>query len=233
MLTRVVQELCPPVVWRGLKSVKSRMQRRSTYAARAGSGDHQDLEVYWDPKMAAALETWGEGNVWNEIQFLMLNCRGRILDVGCGTGKTIEMISHYPSLEIYGCDISEFLLAKAIERGIAKERLKACDATTTGYDDDYFDCSYSIGSLEHFTEAGIGKVIAECRRITKDGSFHMVPVSRSGRNEGWLKTWQSFHNNSVGWWVDLFKESYSTVYVLDSSWNDAISVGKWFVCKRS
>src|SRR5689334_19191533 len=45
----------------------------------------QALDVYWDAQMAAILETWGIGNAWNEIQLLLLNARGTVLDIACGT----------------------------------------------------------------------------------------------------------------------------------------------------
>jgi hypothetical protein len=62
--------------------------------------------------------------------------------------------------------------------------------------------------------------------------MHMIPVSRSGRDEGWLKTHQSFHNNSVDWWLARYRTAYDRVHVLESAWNDKISVGKWFLCTK-
>lgn len=190
----------------------------------------QDLDVYWDRDMAEMLESWGEGNVWNEIQFLMVNCKGRVLDIACGTGKTIELLSRFTELEIYGCDISDYLIHKAIARGISADRLVVCDATKTDYPDNYFNYAYSIGSLEHFTEDGIVKFLSECYRIVGGSSFHMVPISRMEIDEGWTKTYQSFHNNSTEWWLKKYKSVYETVHVLDSVWKDDISVGKWFIC---
>ena len=131
---------------------------------------------------------------------------------------------------MYGCDISDALIQKAVDRGIAKERLRVCDVTNTGYENSYFDYSYSIGSLEHFTEDKIWQFVSEAYRITKYSSFHQIPVSRSGKDEGWVKRIQSFYNNSTGWWLDKFKSKYTTVYMLDSRWEDDISCGKWFVC---
>jgi hypothetical protein len=58
----------------------------------------------------------------------------------------------------------------------------------------------------------------------------MVPVSKSGKDEGWIKTIQSYHNNSTEWWFEKFRASYNTVIVLDSRWQDKISNGKWFIC---
>ena len=194
--------------------------------------DKQALDVYWDPKMAVILDTWGIGNTWNEIQLLFINASGTVLDIACGTGKVMQILEAYPNIEVHGFDISDFLIQKAIERGIARERLRVADATKTEYADDAFDYGYSIGSLEHFTEDGIAGFVTETYRITKKASFHMVPVSRSGRDEGWMKTLQSFHNNSVDWWVERYRAAYPVVHVLDSAWSDRISVGKWFICMK-
>jgi len=192
--------------------------------------DTQDLELYWDERFAADLEIWGTGTVWDEIQYLFIGRIGKVLDIACGTGKTIEILSNYKNIELYGCDISDFLIAKAISKGIRNENLSVCDATRMNYTNNFFDYSYSIGSLEHFTNDGISRCISESCRITKRISFNMVPVSKSGKDEGWIKTIQSYHNNSTEWWFEKFRASYKTVIVLDSRWQDRISNGKWFVC---
>jgi SAM-dependent methyltransferase len=209
------------------KALAERLLRRPIGGA---APSDQELDVYWDPKMAALLETWGIGNAWNEIQLLLLNTRGRVLDIACGTGKVMTLLAPYPELEVHGFDISDFLIAKAIERGIPRDRLRIEDATKTGYAADAFDYGYSIGSLEHFTEPGIVAFVAETHRIIQRASFHQIPTSRSGRDEGWLRSLQSYHNNSVTWWLERFHTAFATVHVFDSAWNDKISVGKWFAC---
>lgn len=181
--------------------------------------------------MAEVLETWGEDNAWREIQFLMANCRGKVLDIACGTGKVMDILSKYRELELYGCDISDFLLSKAIERGLDPNRLKVCDATDTKYEDKFFDYSYSIGSLEHFTEDGITAFLKEAARITKRASFHQIPVS-TGRDEGWITPQQSYFNNSIDWWMPKFRAAFPEVSILRSNWSDGTrSVGQWFICR--
>lgn len=195
--------------------------------------DRQDTDIYWDDKFADQLDAWGEGTVWNEIQFLMANCQGRVLDIACGTGKVIEILSKkFPGITVYGCDISDKLIERAVKKGIPRERLIICDAAKTHYDDNYFKYAYSIGSLEHFTEEGIISVAKECYRVVEVASFHLVPVSKSGEDEGWIKRQQSYFNNNSDWWLNRFKLYYKVVYVLDSAWHDDISVGKWFVCVK-
>ena len=193
----------------------------------------QSLDIYWTPEMAAVLETWGEGNAWHELRFLMAGLHGKVLDIACGTGKNIEDLQQFSMLNVCGCDISDYLIEKTIERGIQKENLKVYDATNMGYSDNFFDHAYSIGSLEHFTETGILEAISEVYRITKQCSFHQVPTSRSGIDEGWITPYQSYYNNSTDWWLKKFKASYSNVLVLNSLWEDQRSLGKWFVCTKS
>ncbi len=228
-----IKKILPPALVKELVSIKQRFLFTTGKASsnkQQLDSSKQDLNLYWDPEYAQVLETWGEGNVWDEIQLLMVNCKGKILDVACGTGRTIEILSGIHGIELYGCDISDFLIDKAVERGIDHNRLSVCDATQMNYPDSFFDYAYSVGSLEHFTEEGIIKCVGECFRVVKSSSFHNVPVSRSGKDEGWIKTVQSYHNNSVDWWLDKYRSSYKEVYVFDSKWSDKISLGKWFVC---
>jgi ubiquinone/menaquinone biosynthesis C-methylase UbiE len=193
----------------------------------------QDLAIYSDPRFAKALESWGEDNAWTEIQLLLATCRGRVLDIACGTGKVIEILSRFPGIELYGCDISHFLIRRALARGISATRLLVCDASQTPYLNGHFDYAYSIGSLEHFTRDGIAKVIWEASRITRMSSFHHVPVSRSGEDEGWITVDQSYYNNSENWWLERFSETYRSIRLLPSAWHDDRSVGRWFVCSKA
>jgi len=234
VFSKIVYLIVPPLLIYGITYVKkiSLKLYKKLNRPQVVNGEMQFLDVYWDNKMADILETWGEKNVWKEIPLLMVNCNGKILDIACGTGKTMEILSLFP-LNIFGCDISDMLISKAVARGISQDHLLVCDATNMSYEDSFFDYAYSIGSLEHFTEKGITELLQECYRVTKKVSFHNIPVSRSGKNEGWIKNYQSYHNNSVDWWSEKFKSVYSTVYVLDSTWEDRISIGKWFVCVRS
>ncbi len=234
MINQIIQQLAPPILLDIAEAASGFTQKKSRTHPVLAQVDYnpstQQLEVYWNPKMAQSLETWGEGTTWSELEYFMVNCHGKVLDIACGTGKTIEILSRHHNIEVYGCDISDFLIQKAIDRGIEPHLLKVCDATATDYSDNFFDYAYSIGSLEHFTEDGILNFLQESQRITKYASFHMVPISRLEQQEGWLNKFQSYYNNSTDWWLTKFRASYDTVIVLDSSWQDRVSIGKWFVC---
>ena len=198
---------------------------------RPGAGKHQNLDIYYDPNFAQLLEIWGIDNAWREIQFLLGDRRGKVLDVACGTGRTHDFLSRFSELEYYGCDISSFLIEKAIARGIASDRVSIQDATKMTYEDRSFDYIFSIGSLEHFTVEGIKATLAECARVSRGINFHQIPVSRSGFDEGWVSPYQSYWNNSERWWRGLFREAFGPdVWVLESRWDDLISRGVWFIC---
>jgi ubiquinone/menaquinone biosynthesis C-methylase UbiE len=223
---RFAEQVCPPILLSPLK----RLYRSSMGTKSAGAPSEQNLAVYWDAAMEEMLETWGEGNVWSEIQLAMAGREGRVLDIACGTGKTIEVLAGETDLELWGCDISDRLISRAVKRGISPERLYVGDATRLPYEAKFFNYSYSIGSIEHFTEDGIAAMLAECRRVTRKVAFHTHPVSKSGRDEGWITTVQSYFNNSPEWWAEKYRKSFSKVLILDSLWRDERSVGKWFVC---
>jgi ubiquinone/menaquinone biosynthesis C-methylase UbiE len=234
-LKDLARSVCPSFVWQAAAAIKHALVPGAAVSAQQNpevtAGRRQDLDVYWTPEMAEILEHWGEGNAWTDVQLLMSNVRGKVLDIACGTGKVMEILAR-PDVDIFGCDISDLLIEKAVQRGLSSEKLRVCDATDMPYRDGEFDYSYSIGSLEHFTEDGILKFVREASRVTRVGSFHMIPTSRSGREEGWRKTIQSFHNNSVPWWVARFQPSFAQVRVVDSTWNDPISFGKWILCYK-
>lgn len=223
----ILRDLFPPLLLRQLRRIRGAMTTRSAAQRESGS---QDLDVYWDERMAEILEHWGEGNAWSEIQLLLAGRKGRVLDIACGTGRVMSMFTARHDIEVHGIDISDMLIGKAIARGIPRERLTVGDATRMGYGSGAFDFGYSIGSLEHFTEDGILAFLRESRRVCKNASFHMIPVSRSGSNEGWIKTFQSYYNNNAEWWLTKCRAVFGHVYALDSIWQDERSLGKWLIC---
>jgi ubiquinone/menaquinone biosynthesis C-methylase UbiE len=207
--------------------------RSATKNYRKKTGDRQDTEIYFDPAFAEVLETWAVTNAWREIQVLLGERSGKVLDLACGTGRTYDFLKRFKNLDYNGCDISPMLIERAIQRGISKERLQALDATKLDCADNEFDFVFSIGSLEHFTVKGLGFALAECRRVSRGLNFHMVPVSSSGLDEGWITPYQSYWNNSQRWWTRVFEETFGeNVWVMSSRWQDEQSRGVWFICGR-
>jgi ubiquinone/menaquinone biosynthesis C-methylase UbiE len=230
-MKRVLKQFIPPVVISVFRQIGGKSTTRKI--GRPDSAKGQELDIYWTEDMAYQLENWGKAHTWNEIECLLVNCEGKVLDIACGTGVNILSMAKFKKIQIFGFDISDFLIKKAIEKGIDKNRLSVQDATQTAYQDNEFAYSYSIGSLEHFTEEGIDSFLKECSRYTSKASFHMIPVSESDKDEGWMRTNQSFHNNSVGWWLAKYRKHFAEVLVINSGYTDpGLSLGKWFICLK-
>lgn len=234
MLKQMAREVCPPMLWRAAQrardAIGERRRKRSGGVGSAAAPDQQELAVYWTKEMADILETWGEGNAWREIQLMLGDRSGPILDVACGTGQVMRRLGRF-ELEVHGIDVSDALIGRAVGNGIPQSRLTVGDATNMPYPDSRFTHAYSIGSLEHFTESGIVACLKECRRVASGATFHLVPTSRSGRNEGWLRRQQSYFNNSIDWWLGLARQAYPRAIDVESSWGDDISVGIWLICR--
>ena len=113
-----------------------------------------------------------------------------------------------------------------------KKKLKVCDAINLPYESNSFDYCYSIGSLEHFTESGILSFLESSSRVTKIKGYHMIPVSRSEEDHGWINNYQSYFNNSVEWWSAICKKASLKYKFIDSTWEDEISIGKWLVVEK-
>ena len=204
MIKKFLANILPPIIFNFLKLLKKKAQKKVFLE----KPKNQELDLYYDPKMAQILDTWGERNTWIEIQHLLHNKKAKVLDIACGTGKVIEILKKTNDSEIFGCDISDFLIGKALERGISGSHLKVCDATNLPYSENEFDFCYSIGSLEHFTEEGIANFLKSSKRVTRYSGFHLIPVSKSNIDEGWISNYQSYFNNSEKWWLNICKSIF-------------------------
>jgi SAM-dependent methyltransferase len=91
------------------------------------------------------------------------NRRARILDVGCGTGANLLMLSEYGDAE--GVDVSEDALAFCRERGLDKVKLGAAEQLP--YDDATFDLVTAFDVVEHIDDDLAG--LKEMRRVLRPG----------------------------------------------------------------
>ena len=89
--------------------------------------------------------------------------RPRILDVGCGTGANLLMLSKYGDAE--GVDVSEDALAFCRERGLEQVKLGAAEKLP--YDDATFDLVTALDVVEHLDDDLAG--LREMRRVLRPG----------------------------------------------------------------
>lgn len=96
--------------------------------------------------------------------------RPKILDVGCGTGANLLMLSKYGDAE--GVDISEDALAFCRERGLDKVRLGAGEKLP--YADGTFDLVTAFDVVEHMDDDLAG--LREMRRVLRPGGRALLFV---------------------------------------------------------
>ena len=96
--------------------------------------------------------------------------RPRILDVGCGTGANLEMLSQFGEAE--GVDVSMEALAFCRERGLANVHLGAAEKLP--YEDESFDLVTALDVVEHLDDDRAG--LREMRRVLRPGGRALLFV---------------------------------------------------------
>src|SRR5438034_451216 len=93
----------------------------------------------------------------------------RILDIGCGTGANLEMLSQFGDAE--GVDVSDDALEFCREKGLkAKKGL----AEKLPFTDETFDITTALDVVEHLDDDIAG--LKEMFRVTKTGGYSLIFV---------------------------------------------------------
>jgi SAM-dependent methyltransferase len=93
----------------------------------------------------------------------------RILDVGCGTGANLEMLSQFGGAE--GVDVSDDALEFCRRKGLTVHKGLA---ETLPYLDDTFDITTALDVVEHLDDDLAG--LKEMYRVTKTGGRSLIFV---------------------------------------------------------
>lgn len=94
-----------------------------------------------------------------------------LLDLGCGTGATTELLRNaYPEVSLSGLDLSENMITVARKKAVAGAEFTVGDAENLPYADRSFDAIICVQSIHHYPDAP--KAIAEVHRVLRsDGIF--------------------------------------------------------------
>lgn len=96
----------------------------------------------------------------------------RILDLCCGTGSSTFVIREKAGekAEIIGCDLSRGQIKRARKKNnFNNVRFIEADATSTGFEDGYFDKVFIAHALHEMPRKIRLKVLTEARRAMKEG----------------------------------------------------------------
>lgn len=93
-----------------------------------------------------------------------------ILDIGCGAGKTMDMLSRFGT--IWGLDKSKTALSFCKRRGGFKHLILG-NAADTRFQNNFFDVITMLDVLEHTEE---NATLQETKRILKPGGIMIITV---------------------------------------------------------
>ena len=94
----------------------------------------------------------------------------RILDIGCGTGANLEMLSEFGKAE--GVDVSAEALAFCQARGL--QNVRQGEAERLPYEDNSFDLVTGLDVVEHLDNDAAG--LQEMRRVLRPGGRALLFV---------------------------------------------------------
>lgn len=123
---------------------------------------------YWNKRAYDIDEKWGMEDIDNKIlaDIITSFSPGRLLDIGCGSGRLFPLYDQFHIPEVVGQDISEEALR------IATERYRFANIITTNqdilsleYPEEYFGLVVSNRVLQHVQPKEIEKVIKKLVRI--------------------------------------------------------------------
>ncbi|MFZ5815266.1 MAG: class I SAM-dependent methyltransferase [Bacillota bacterium] len=150
-----------------------------------GSEGHPVLAAIYDRVMSGFERTEGLG--WRKQ--VLAGCRGRVLDLGCGTGANFPVWQGIEALELHATEPDPHMLrrarARAARLGLAVT-FAGAPAERLPYPDGFFDAV--VTTLVLCTVADPARAIAEVARVLKPGGeFRFMEHVRAGGRMGW---WQ-------------------------------------------
>jgi len=108
-------------------------------------------------------------NILSLLQKFIANKNPKILDVGCGTGKNIEVFSEIG--EVWGIDNAREAIEFCKKRGLKSVRLGS--AESTGFPPKCFDLITLLDVLEHTNDKA---ALKEIYRLLRPGGFLIITV---------------------------------------------------------
>lgn len=142
------------------------------------------LESYESPRAADAYD--GEGLRWTEQHIFdhYFTRPGRVLDLGCGTGRTSRQLARRGQ-EVMAIDYSSTMLERAKQRSKGVPiRLLHMDAMALGFADESFDyCLFAHNGLDYlYPQSNRTKALREIYRVLKRGGVFAF----SSHNSLWI-----------------------------------------------
>ncbi len=153
------------------------LRPRETFAEQTKYLDH---ELHADARHAAVSPPVLGSKIRNDMlrKFLALDRTDRVIDLGCGSGRTLVWNGGLTSL-LVGVDVSPFFAAEAIDRSdVLLGDLRRLPIRSRA-----FTKGWSLDVLEHLSAQAFGDVLSEANRVLADNGALFVYTHV--RKNGW------------------------------------------------
>jgi ubiquinone/menaquinone biosynthesis C-methylase UbiE len=119
--------------------------------------------------------TFNWEHVADAILYLQINKGSKVLDLGCGNGRVIDILEKF-NINYTGLDISENLIKLAQKKYPEKEFIVS-DLLKTPFSDNEFDYVLSLATLHHIpSEEQRLNALLEINRVLKPGGIILITV---------------------------------------------------------
>jgi len=147
--------------------------RRRMYNA---TGDHYETGRYGDRHMES-YRSFRDHTLLSILHDTFGDQRLRILEVGCGTGLTLDFLAKHTQHVTYGSDLSETMLRQAAEKmneRTGRVRLALADAAKLPYREGFFDVVFATRFIHQFEHETKRRLWQELQRVTRTGGLMVI-----------------------------------------------------------
>ncbi|MCB9489504.1 MAG: class I SAM-dependent methyltransferase [Deltaproteobacteria bacterium] len=155
------------------------------------------IKEFSSPSAQRRFREMADQGLWDsEMHFVekyFTNSRARVLDLGCGTGRTtIPLVQR--NFDVIGVDLTPAMIETAVEIAAEKDltiKYEVGDATRLHYPDGFFD--YVLFSNQGWTQIPGRKnrlaALGEIRRVLKSGGIFIFTTHQRAGVRRWTPFW--------------------------------------------
>lgn len=98
-----------------------------------------------------------------------INGNENIIDVGCGNGRLLKILSSYPDIKYFGIDPSQKLIDYA-RADFPYNRFEICDGLNIVAKNEEYDICFSIAVMHHLPVSLVAEWLSEIQRVLAPGA---------------------------------------------------------------
>ncbi len=126
----------------------------------------------YDEKNVIIYSKYGKISCQNISEYLNDQKYGNLLDIGCGTGYLIDMLSKNHKAEYTGLDLSPEMIKEANKKKIKNATFVEGRSDDLPFEDNTFDIVTCSQSFHHYPETD--KPLKEALRVLKPGGLYII-----------------------------------------------------------